>query len=95
MLYFCQEHSIPHEICGKIVVATSPAEFPGLEELHRRGVANGLTGLRFLQPAEIREIEPHCSGLRGLFVPQTGTVDYSAAARKYLELLTKMDVDIV
>ena len=95
MLYFCQEHSIPHEICGKIVVATSPAELPGLEELHRRGVANGLTGLRFLQPTEIREAEPHCSGLRGLFVPQTGIVDYSAVARKYLELLTKMDVDIV
>jgi L-2-hydroxyglutarate oxidase len=95
MLYFCREYSIPHEICGKIVVATSPAEFSGLEELHRWGVANGLTGLRFLQPAEIREIEPHCSGLHGLFVPQTGIVDYSAVARKYLELLTKMDVDIV
>ena len=95
MLNFCREQSIPHEICGKIVVATVPAELPGLDELHRRGVANGLTGLRFLQPAEIREIEPHCSGLRGLFVPQTGIVDYGAVAKKYVELLTELGADIV
>ena len=95
MLNFCREQSIPHEICGKIVVATSLAELPGLEELHRRGVANGLTGLRFLDPAEIREIEPHCSGVRGLFVPQTGIVDYGVVANKYLELLMEMGVDIV
>ncbi len=95
MLDFCREQSIPHDICGKIVVTTTPAELPGLEELHRRGVANGLTGLRFLQPEEIREIEPHCSGLRGLFVPQAGIVDYSAVAIKYADLLTEMGADIV
>ena len=95
MLDFCREQSIPHDICGKIVVATTPAELPGLEELHRRGVANGLTGLRFLQPAEIREIEPHCSGLCGLFVPQTGIVDYGVVARKYADLLTELGADIV
>ena len=95
MLDFCRDQSIPHEICGKIVVATSPAELPGLEELHRRGVANGLTKLRFLRPAEIQEIEPHCNGIRGLFVPNTGIVDYGAVARKYAELLTKMGADIV
>jgi (S)-2-hydroxyglutarate dehydrogenase len=95
MLDFCREQSIPHEICGKIVVATTPSEFTGLDELHRRGVANGLTGLRFLDAAQIREIEPHCSGLRGLFVPQTGIVDYGAVARRYAELLIEMGADIV
>jgi L-2-hydroxyglutarate oxidase len=95
MLDFCREHSIPHDICGKIVVATTPAELPSLEELHHRGLANGLTGLRFLQPAEIREIEPHCSGLCGLYVPQTGIVDYGAVARKYADLLIEMGADIV
>ena len=95
MLDFCREQSIPHDICGKIVVATTPAELHGLEELHRRGVANGLKDLRFLQPEEIREIEPHCSGLLGLFVPQTGIVDYGAVARKYADLLSEMGVDIV
>jgi len=95
MLAFCREQCIPHEICGKIVVAATSAELAGLEELHRRGVANGLSGLRFLQPAGIREIEPHCSGLRGLFVPQTGIVDYGAVARKYAELLVDSGADIV
>lgn len=95
MLAFCREESIPHEICGKIVVATSEAELSGLDELHRRGVANGLDGLRFLQPEEIREIEPHCRGIRGLFVPQTGIVDYAAVARKYAEKLTEMGAQII
>ena len=95
MLEFCRQHSIPHDICGKIVVATSKAELPRLEELHRRGVANGLDGLRFLQPAEIREIEPHCSGLGGLFVPQTGIVNYVEVANKFAELLTSMGAEIV
>ena len=95
MLDFCQKESIPHEICGKIVVATSLTELPGLDELHRRGISNGLTGLRLLGPAEIREIEPHCSGLRGLFVPQTGIVDYATVARRYAGLLTEMGADII
>lgn len=95
MLNFCREQSIPHEICGKIVVATSPVELPGLEELYRRGVANGLTGLRFLQPAEIREVEPCCSGFRGLYIPQAGIVDYSAIARKYAQLLIELGAEII
>lgn len=95
LLKFCREENIPHEICGKIVVATSEKELPRLEELYRRGLANGLVGIRFLQAAEIREIEPHCYGLRGLFVPQTGIVDYSAVARKYAEKLTEMGAEIV
>src|SRR5690349_21265641 len=60
MLYrFCQEHGIRHERCGKVVVATEERELPALEELHRRGTANGLEGIRRLSPAELREIEPH------------------------------------
>lgn len=95
LLEFCHTENIPHEICGKIVVATSERELPRLDELHRRGVANGLDGIRFLQSAEIREIEPHCRGIRGLFVPQTGIVDYAAVARKYAEKLTEMGAEIV
>lgn len=95
MLAFCQQEAIPHEICGKIVVATSEAELSRLDELHRRGVANGLVGLRFLQSAEISEVEPHCRGVRGLFVPQTGIVDYAAVARKYAEKLIEMGAQIV
>lgn len=95
LLAFCREESLPHEICGKIVVATSKDELPRLDELYRRGVANGLEGLRFLSPEEIREIEPSCSGVRGLHVPQTGIVDYAAVAQKYAERLGKMNAEIV
>lgn len=95
LLTFCRQEGVPHEICGKIVIATSEAELSKLDELHRRGMANGLEGLRFLQPQEIREIEPHCNGIRGLFVPQAGIVDYAVVARKYAEKLIGMGAEIV
>jgi (S)-2-hydroxyglutarate dehydrogenase len=86
MVEFCREHGIPHEVCGKVVVATHEEEFPGLEELRRRGEANGLTGLRLIGPDELRQIEPHASGLRALVVPSTGITDYAAVCDKYAEL---------
>ena len=85
MYRFCEEHGIANERCGKIVVATSAQEIPRLEELHRRGQANGLTGLRWLTPEEIREYEPHAAGIRGLAVPQTGIVDYKGVARTFAQ----------
>jgi (S)-2-hydroxyglutarate dehydrogenase len=85
LLAFCRAEGIPHELCGKIVIATTADEIPRLEELHRRGLANGLIGLRYLGSADIREIEPHCTGIKGLWVPQTGIVDYTAVAHKYAE----------
>ena len=95
LLKFCREEEIPYDISGKIVVATTEAELPRLSELHRRGVANGLDGLRFLQPVEICEIEPHCQGIRGLFVPQAGIVDYTAVAKKYAEKVSELGGEIV
>ncbi len=85
LLAFCSAENIRHEICGKIVVATSVGEKSRLEELYRRGTANGLQGLRWLESQEIRTIEPHCSGIAGLLVPETGIVDYGAVTRKYGE----------
>jgi (S)-2-hydroxyglutarate dehydrogenase len=81
MYRFCQEHGIAHERCGKIVVATREEELPRLEELHRRGTANGLPGLQWLIPEQIREHEPHASGIRGLYVPTTGIADYKGVVR--------------
>ncbi len=75
---FCEEHDIAHERCGKLVVATRPEQLPALEELERRGRANGLTGLQRLAAGELAEHEPHCTGTAGLFVPETGIVDYIA-----------------
>jgi (S)-2-hydroxyglutarate dehydrogenase len=86
MVAFCREHGIPCRICGKVIVASSPDELPGLEELRRRGEANGIAGLRVLNPEELREIEPYCGGVRALHVPGTGITDYVAVSEKYAEL---------
>jgi L-2-hydroxyglutarate oxidase len=77
MYRFCAEHDIPHERCGKLVVATAEDELPALAELERRGHANGLAGVRRLGRDEMREREPEVAGLAGLLVPETGIVDYA------------------
>ncbi len=87
MIEFCRAHDIPHQVCGKLIVATQPEEFPRLEELRRRGEANGLTGLRLIGGDELREIEPHAGGLRALVVPSTGITDYAVVCEKYAELI--------
>ena len=84
---FCDEHGIPHERCGKIVVAVDPAELPALEELERRGRANGLEGLRRLRGEELKDYEPAVAGVAGLLVPETGIVDYGAVTRAYAGIL--------
>ncbi|SPF42298.1 L-2-hydroxyglutarate oxidase LhgO [Candidatus Sulfopaludibacter sp. SbA4] len=77
MVAFCQENGIPHEICGKLVVAADEREVGRLEALKDRGAANGLEGLRRLRREEMREIEPHVGGVAALRVPQEGIVDYA------------------
>jgi L-2-hydroxyglutarate oxidase LhgO len=87
MVQFCLENGIPHAICGKIIVATEEREIPGLQELLRRGQANGVSGLRELSSSEIREIEPHAAGIRGIHVPTTGITDFAKVSAKYAELI--------
>ena len=89
MYRFCQEYGIAHERCGKVVVATDPSEIPALDELERRGRANGLQGLRRLGPQEIHEYEPHTTGVAGLLVPETGIVDYKQVSQVYADLIRK------
>jgi L-2-hydroxyglutarate oxidase LhgO len=87
MEQFCAAENIPYEICGKVIVATREDEIPRLKVLLERGHANGLAGLRLLQPEEVREIEPHCSAVLGIWVPSTGITDYAAVSRKYAEII--------
>jgi len=87
LVEFCRAHDIPHQVCGKVIVATQEEEFAGLEELRRRGQANGLTGVHAIGPEQLREIEPHASGLRALVVPSTAITDYGAVCSKYAELI--------
>jgi L-2-hydroxyglutarate oxidase len=86
MIAFCREHDIPHKVCGKVIVATSEEELPRLEELRRRGEANGVGGLRLISREELREIEPHASGFGALLVPSTGVTDYALVSEKYAQL---------
>jgi len=88
MVEFCREHGIAHDVCGKVIVATLADELPRLEELRKRGEANGLTGLRMIGPEELREIEPHAAGLKALVVPATGITDYAVVCEKYAELIS-------
>lgn len=80
LLDYCDEHAVPYEITGKLIVATAERELGRLEELERRARANGLAGLRLLNGSQLREIEPSASGRAGLHVPESGLVDFRLVA---------------
>jgi len=86
MVEFCREHSIPYEICGKVIVATHEAELPLLERLLQRGLDNGLN-VRKIGRSELREIEPHANGIAAIHVPGAGIVDYRLVSAKFAELI--------
>jgi (S)-2-hydroxyglutarate dehydrogenase len=83
LIQFCQENSVPFDLCGKIIVATDASELQALKNIGERGAQNGLTGLKNLTQQELKEYEPHVAGIAGIFVPQTGIVDYKVVAQKY------------
>lgn len=87
MIAFCEEHDLPYDLVGKVVVATTEEELPRLEELYRRGTANGVQGLVKISGEEIKEYEPHTRGLAGLWSPNTGIVDYIAVTEKYAQIV--------
>ena len=80
---YCENKGIPTDRCGKVIVASSDAEVPRLENLLERGLANGVQGLEMIGPERLREIEPHCVGVKALWSPNTGIVDYSQVTRAY------------
>ena len=86
MYAFCAEHGVAYDRCGKLVVAIDDSQLPALDELERRGAANGLTGMRRVTAEQIREREPHVQAVAGLEVPETGIVDYKGVAREYARL---------
>ena len=87
MYDFCEGHEIAAERCGKLIVALDESELPGLDELARRGRANGVAGLRRLGPEELLEIEPAACGIAALHSPDSGIVDFTAVARALREEL--------
>lgn len=95
MVEFCREHAVPHEICGKLVVAADDTEVARLRALQERGTANGLSGLCWLNRDEMREVEPHVGGVAALRVPQEGIVDYPRVCEQMVARLTDRGVKVV
>ncbi len=87
LIDFCRQHEIAFDLCGKIVVASDEKELPLLETLFTRGQQNGLQNLKKLTKEELLDYEPHVAGIAGIFVPQTGIVDYKIVAKKYGQLI--------
>ena len=92
---FCRKHEVPFELCGKIIVATEENEIPLLQNLFTRGQQNQLENLKMLSREELKEYEPHVTGIAGIAVPQTGIVDYRKVAEKYAEEINKLGGEII
>jgi 2-hydroxyglutarate dehydrogenase len=91
---YCDENGIKYERCGKLIVARRESELPALDELERRGVANGVPGLRRLTGPEIAEIEPHAVGVAAVHSPSTGIIDFGAVARVLATEITGLGATI-
>jgi L-2-hydroxyglutarate oxidase len=87
LLEFCKRHGIEFEICGKVIVAADKSELPVLEDLYNRGIKNGLNKIRYLDGEELKNHEPYCSGIKAIYVPYTGIVDFRVVALKFCELI--------
>ncbi len=95
MMYrFCEENGIKHDKCGKLVVATIKNEIASLDELERRGKENGLKEIKRLSKEELKEYEPHVNGIEGLFVGETGIVDYKDVVDAYSRLIKEKSGEI-
>lgn len=86
LVAFAKQHGVKHDICGKLIVATDAEELPRLEKIHSHGLANGIEDMRRVGAEEIREIEPHCTGIAGIHVGCTGIIDFRGATGKMAEL---------
>lgn len=93
IVQFCEEHKLPYERCGKLIVATSDDEIPALEAIYQKGLKNG-TDVVKVTAAEAREIEPHVQCVQALHVKTTGIVGYRAVCEKFVELLRAKGADL-
>ena len=92
---FCEENGIEFDQCGKVIVATNESEFGRMNTLYERGIANGVEGLEEIGPERLKEIEPHAFGLKALWVPVTGIVDYKQVANTYADKIRDAGGEVV
>lgn len=90
---FCRAHGVAYDICGKVIVATGEEELPRLQTLFERGQANGVD-CAMIGPERLRELEPHCAGIRAIHVPECGIVDYPGVCQKLASLATTVNTEI-
>lgn len=95
LIRFCEDNEVKYDLCGKIIVATQKSELPIMSNIFDRGIANGLSGIKKINGEQIRELEPHCAGMEGIWVPQTGIIDYKDVSQKYLELFLELEGEIL
>jgi L-2-hydroxyglutarate oxidase len=95
MLAFCQEEGIPFELCGKVIVALDEEELPRLEDLYRRGIANGVQGLEMIGTERLRELEPYATGIKAIYSPQTGIIDFVKVAHAYAHHIQQRGGEII
>jgi len=86
LVKFAEENNIPHDVCGKIVVAADESELPYLEKIFATGLQNGIEGIEKINAEQIKEHEPFCVGIAGIWVPCTGIIDYVKATEKMVEI---------
>lgn len=86
LVAFAKSYNVPHDVCGKVVVATKESELPFLERIFNIGLENGLSQIEKITAEEIKEHEPYCEGIAGIWVPYTGIIDYVAATEKMVEI---------
>ncbi len=94
LIRFAEENELPYELCGKVIVATSHNELPGLAVLWERGLSNGVAGLTRVNAGRLRELEPHADGLQGIYSSRTGIIDYQAVAGAMVKRATADEVEI-
>lgn len=87
LVQFVKDYNIPHDICGKVIVATHESELAHMNKVFNNGVANEVEGIEMIDTKRIKEIEPFCEGIAGIWVPCTGIIDYTDVTKKYVELI--------
>ncbi|MEM7102335.1 MAG: L-2-hydroxyglutarate oxidase [Bacteroidota bacterium] len=87
LLDFCDKEGIPYDLCGKIIVATEDEELPLLHEIYKKGIKNGLEKIHLISAGEIKAVEPHSTGIKGIRVPEAGIIDYREVAKKLSQII--------
>jgi L-2-hydroxyglutarate oxidase LhgO len=92
---YCNQKGIAYKQVGKLIVATEESEIPRLMDLLERGRQNGVEGLELLDAAQIREREPYCHGIKAIYSPVTGIVDWALVSQNYANDAKEMGADML